>query len=131
VIRGFLKRLMQQHTIGGKWLGGFKNVASGATMYITFINLVLLAVTAYATTVAPWMQGRGLNIPFVVFLGVILGIILVVFAFEYKVSVPSNFIFWNDQWWRHSNPIRRKMEMLEARLKKIEAILERIENKGG
>ena len=113
-------------------------MASGATMYVTFINLLLLAVTAYGTTVAPWMQGKGLNIPFVIFFAFILLIVLVVLGFEYKVAVPSNFIFWNDQWWRHDNPIRRKMNNMEkrlnekidksdARLVKIEEALKRIE----
>lgn len=96
-------------------------------MYITILNLVLLTVTAYGTTIAPWLQGKGLHLPFVLFLGVIFLGVVFVFAFEYKVSMPSIFSFWNDQWWKFDNPIRVKMEKLDKRLKKIEKALERIE----
>ena len=131
MIKKIVNLILKQNSVGGKWLGGFKQVASGATMYVTFINLALLAVTAYGTTVAPWMQGKGLNIPFAVFFGIIFLVILIVLGFEYKVAVPSNFIFWNDQWWRHDNPIRNKMNNLEKRLNtkidKSDKRLERIE----
>lgn len=126
MIRRFRELIFRQHNIGN-WWGAFKNVAAGATMYITIINLLLLTVTAYGTTIAPWMQGKGLNIPFVAFLGIMFLGVMLVFAFEYKVSMPSLFSFWNDQWWKHDNPIRRRMDKMDKRLKKIEDVEKRLE----
>ena len=122
MFRKILSIATRQYNIGN-WWGGFKNVASSATIYITALNLILLAVTAYGTTIAPWMWRKGISMPFVVFLGIILLGILLVFAFEYKLSIPSIYSFWNEQWWRHDNPMRRKIEDMDKRMKKMEKIL--------
>ena len=138
IMRKLIALLFRQYGIGN-WWGAFKNVAAGSSMYVTIINLVLIAVTAYGTTIAPWLQGQGLNIPFITFFGVLFMIVLIIFAFEYKLSIPSQFSFWNDQWWRHNNPIKRKMDKMDKklkaigkmdkRLKGIEEALKRIEGK--
>jgi len=127
-IKGLKEFLFRQYDIGN-WWGAFKNVAAGSSMYVTIINLVLLAVTAYGTTIAPWLQGKGLNVTFAAFFGILLVIVLVIFAFEYKASIPSQFSFWNDQWWRHNNPIKKKMDKMDKRLVAIEKELKRIEGK--
>ena len=125
MFKKILSAIFRQHNIGN-WWGAFKNVAAGASMYVTFINLCLLIPTAYATWFAPWMFEKGVNLPFIIFLGVILLAIAIVFAFEYKVSIPSAYSFWNEQWWKHSNPIRNKMADMDKRLEKIEKALESI-----
>jgi len=116
IVRRIISLLLHQHNVGA-WWGGFKNVAGGAGIYITIINLMLITVTAYATTIAPWTQSKGLNISFIAFLGVILVVILLILAFEYKVSIPSTFQFTNIQWWQHKNPMRKEMVSLRKQLK--------------
>ena len=115
VIKRIVERVMHQYHVGAGW-GAFKNVAGGTTMYVTFINLCLLIPTAYATWFGPLMLSKGVTLPFVVFLGVIVLGIAVMFAFEYKVSIPSMFHFANAQWWEHENPMRKEVDIMEAQL---------------
>jgi hypothetical protein len=100
------------------WLGGVKHSMGQIGIYVSFINLILLMITSYNTG---WIQKYAIGLNFMQFAGIIAGIILVALIFEFKVDMPNYFSFWNQQNWRHDNPMRISMEELHneiATLKK-------------
>ena len=118
--------LLRQHDIG-RWWGGFRTVASNTSMYITLFNMALLVPMAYVTWVAPWFLEREIVFPFGIFIGVIFFGGMSILLIEYKLLTPSGFSFWNDQWWRHNNPIKKKMNKMDRRLKAIEEAIRRLD----
>jgi len=116
--RKLASNIFRQHNVG-VWWGGFKNVATSVMAYVTFLNLIFVAPVAYAMVVDPWLTEQGVTLPFSVFMGLLfLGIVLI-FVLEFKVSIPSTYYFWNEQWWRHKNPMRKEMGNLKKQVKEI------------
>lgn len=111
-------KLLKQKKIGS-WWGGVKQSTAQLTMYVTFINLLLIAVTAWNTTLSEWLAEFGIEIPFIVFALGILFILMAALLFEYKVSIPSFFSFWSAQFWEHDNPMRKKIEEIDKKLDEL------------
>lgn len=122
------KGIFRQHNVG-TWWGAFKNVASNVMAYVTFLNLIFVAPVAYTMVVDPWLTKRGFSLPFAAFMGILFLGIALIFVLEFKVSIPSIYHFWNEQWWQHKNPMRKEMKALNKRMKAMERILKRIEEK--
>lgn len=121
--------ILRQYSIGN-WWGAFRNISTNVMSYVIFLNFILVAPIGYSMAVAPWLEARGVPMPLIVFMGIIMLGILLIFVLEYKLSIPSQYSFWNDQWWRHNNPIKDKMDKMDKRLKAMEKTLERIEKRG-
>lgn len=131
--------IFKQYGIG-QWWGAAKSTFANAAMYMSVFNTAMIVPMAYVTWIAPWLQPQGIAIPFWVFGGVILVGAVAVMVLEYKVSTPSGFSFWNEQFWKHDNPIRAELTNIEertkerfrvqdAKLQRIEEILLRIEGR--
>jgi hypothetical protein len=134
-MKNLIDQILKQYDLG-PWWGALKSTIGSASLYLTIFNTAMIAPMAYVTWASPWLLQMGIAMPFWMFGVVILIGIFVVLLFEYKLSTPSNFIFWNAQFWKHDNPIKAKMEEHDKRfdeqgkrLKKIEDILNRIESK--
>jgi len=129
MFKKLLSLIFRQYDIG-QWWGGFRHTVSNATMYITMFNTALLVPMAYVTWFQPWTEDIGIQIPFTLFLLIIFigGVLLLLF--EYKVFTPSTFNFWTDQWWKHNNPMKRKIDKFEKdtnkRLNEIERKLDEV-----
>lgn len=118
------KSIFRQYDIG-VWWGGVKNVAGSVVAYVTFLNLIFVAPLAFKMVVYPWLSERGIELPFFVFMGVLFLGIAVIFMVEFKITLPSFYRFWNEQWWEHNNPMRRKMDAMDKRMdKRLKAIEE-------
>ena len=115
----FVASILRQHNIG-IWWGGFKNVAANVMAYVTFLNLIFVAPVAYTMVVDPWLEERGLSLPFFSFMGILFLGLALIFVLEFKVSIPSIYHFWNEQWWQHKNPMRKEMASQKKRLKGME-----------
>lgn len=122
-IIGFIFR---QHNIGN-WWGAFAQSIGQVSIFLTLFNTLLLIPTAYVTWFAPWTQNMGLQIPITLFILVIFLCGVVVLLAAYKILTPSSFSFWNDQFWRHDNLLRQKLNDIETRQKEIKGILEKLE----
>lgn len=126
------RRIFKQHYIGKQW-GTFAQVATQGAIFITIINLVLLTATAYNTTLNPWFELKGLYIPFWVFMGSIIVFLLFAAILIYKFALPSFYSFFNDQFYRHGNLLKRDLELLKEEngkiLKKLEELKEELEKK--
>jgi len=88
-------------------------------VYLSMINFALIAPTAYAVLkpsivgIIPWMS-------FGVFIGILVGIVLVVMFLEYKFMMPSHIAFLNEQKYKHESPIRLDLEEILRRIKEME-----------
>lgn len=114
---------MFKQTNTGKSWGYIAQVASQVSILIAVVNLLLIAVTAYNTTLFPWLKIHGLSLPFWLFLTMLFVFMLISSLFLYKFAVPSFFSAFNDQFYKHDNPMRKDID----ELKRVqEVILEKL-----
>jgi len=113
-MRGFIS----QHKPIPK-IGGGKELVIRTAVYLSVINFALIAPTAYAVLkpsivdIVPWMS-------FGVFMGILVGLVLVIMFLEYKFMMPSHIAFLSGQKYKHENPFREDLEEANERLKRIE-----------
>ncbi len=119
-IRQFLVR---QYNFG-PWLGGLKDLFSRTTLYISIINFILIAITAYEVTLkslilqyVPWMS-------FWVYFLTLVAIVLLVMVLEFKFIVPSHYTFINKQEYEHQSLYAKDLKEIKERLKMIEEKLD-------
>jgi len=112
------KNLLKQHNIGVGW-GRIEQSATRLSFYVTMLNLFLLLATAYATTFFPWMKEHGFVVPFWVFLLVILLLLVLTLLFIYKITLPAFFSSWNEQFYKHNNPMRADIQALQSKVNEL------------
>lgn len=101
------------------FLGMAKLVIGQVTPYIGWVNLALVGVMSFYTTFNPLFLGIGMNVSIWVFIAVIVLIMAILTVFEWVFMFPSFYAANNRQWWEHDNPMRDKMEELEAKIDKL------------
>lgn len=122
-MKQLIKFIFKQYDIG-KWWGAFRNTVSNSTMYITFFNTAMLVPMAYVTWVQPWTaEYLGIQITFGIFCLFIFICGIFLLLFEYKIFTPSTFSFWNNQWWKHNNPIKIRMDKQDEKIKEQNEII--------
>lgn len=114
--------IFRQHNIGA-WVGGFKSILGGVTFYIAIINFVLIAITAYHTTLSPTIIRflPWFNLP--LFLGVMVVLLLALMVIEFKFVMPSLITFANLQVYTHRNLLKRDLEKI---MKKLDALEKKV-----
>jgi len=86
------------------------------SIFITLINLLLLAVTAYNTTLRGWFEYYNVPLNFWMFMLLLTILLLVAAVLAYKFALPSFFSFWNEQFYTHDNQLRKDIESLQKTL---------------
>lgn len=116
-MKRLLLKILKQRDVGSQ-LGGAKELLMRTMFYITAINFLLIAVTAYHTTLRVYFP-----ISFWGFLGILVAIVVIAMVLEYKIILPSSIVFLNTQAYKHKNPlvddvleIKKKLESIEAKL---------------
>ena len=111
-------RLTKQYKVSGK-IGGFKDLLGRTLFYVSIVNFILIAATAYHTTLRdivhtwlPWFN-------FPVFLGVLVAGLLLMMILEYKVVLPSAWAFSNRQQYEHQNLLRKQLDRIEETLEEM------------
>jgi hypothetical protein len=99
--------VLKQYKIG-LWLGGIKHSIGQIGIYISFVNLFLLSITAYNTG---WIQEHLIQLNFIEFIGIVVGVVICAMIIAFKVDMPSYFGFWKQQ---------VGLDEMESRLKEIE-----------
>jgi len=115
---GVREKILAQRRIGKGW-GGVKQVLQQTSFYATMLILGFTAINAYSVVSAWLFDTFGLRLNFWFFAVAIVVALLCLATFEYKVSLPSFFNFWNDQFYRHGNKLRSDMERQTAMLMAI------------
>lgn len=116
---GIWLRLTKQYKVSSK-IGGVKDLLMRTLFYVTAVNFVLIAATAYHTTLRdtllvwiPWLN-------FSTFLGVLVVGLLLMMILEYKIVLPSTWAFSNRQQYEHQNLIRKQLDRIEETLEEMQ-----------
>lgn len=109
------------------WWGKFRFMYNYAQFYVGMIQLLLVAVVAYNTTMRPWIaESLGWNITLWQYC-LALGVILIIgMVLEFSLGVPALVAVSNEQMYKHDSPIKtdfvevkRKQTEIEAKINKI------------
>ncbi len=123
-----MKNIMGQITTV-KWWGRLKYMLQQLTFYTTMMMLAFTAISAYTTGIQPFLSQHGINLSFMTFAIAIVVILIIAVFLEYKLTLPGFHSVWNEQWWRHDNPMRVILERMEKKQLEQDKRLEKIENK--
>lgn len=108
-----MRKLFRQRKMGNAW-GYFMQIVQQEAIPIQSVILVLSLVTT-----ASVLQIRGYEIP-IWALALVIAVVLAIGGVAiFTVGMPSYFSAFNDQFWKHNNPLRRKMEAIEENQRKI------------
>lgn len=118
-------KIFKQKNIGKQW-GMFAQVAAQISIFVGMLNLLLISVTAYNTTLSPWFAAYGIHLQLWMFVVIIAGFLGVMSILLYKFALPSVYSFWNDQFYRHDNLMREDIETLKKDSKQIRETNEEI-----
>lgn len=101
---------LKQRETGNTW-GNFMQVVQQLGLAVQVVNLVLLVITTSSI-----LQTRGYDIP-VWLLGIIA--MLVIFGagiLVFTLGMPSYFSAFNEQFYKHKNPMRKDIEKIMEKL---------------
>jgi len=110
--------LFSQNKVG-LWLGGIKHSIGQIGIYVGFLNLFLLSITTYNTG---WVQ-QWVNVSFLGFLAIVVGLVGVALLAAYKLDMPSYFGFWKKQ--VGLDEMEKRLERVEGQNKRILELLEK------
>jgi membrane glycosyltransferase len=125
-MKRLIKLILKQYDIGS-WFGAFKSTWSNAAVYLSLFNTAMIVPMAYVTWLSPWLLGLGISLPFSMMLIVIFVGVIVLLLLQYKLFTPSDFSFWSEQWWKHDNPVKNKLEEHDKRFDEQKERMERME----
>lgn len=113
------------------WWGRFRFMFGHAAFYMSAVSIALLAPTAYNTTIREWVLDYfGWDMPFLVFMVVLVFVIIFGIILEYVVSVPAIIAVSNEQMYKHESPIDRDFKAVKAKQKedgeKIDLIMKHL-----
>lgn len=119
----YIMRILKQHKVG-TFFGMAKIVLGQVSPYVNWLNLALVGVMSFYTTINPLFASWGIQLPFWVFLVALIVFVVIVLAGEYSLMLPSYFSAANVQTWNAENPQKVLLEQMDRRLEKIEKMLE-------
>lgn len=117
------KLLTKQESGTSKWWGRLKLLGSQIGVYATVLTLMFAATGTYSTSIKPFLAEYGINLPFILYIVAIIVILGLLLIFEYKITLPGYFSLYNQQVYRHDNPIVRDLRELKKELKEIKKML--------
>jgi len=118
-------KLFGQHNIGKQW-GMFAQTMGQLAIFVSAINFLLIAITAYNTTLSVWFVNWGIHIQLWMFLCVVIVLLLVIFVLLYKFALPSYYSVFNEQFYQHDNLLRKDIDVLKKDNKAIMRILKKL-----
>lgn len=120
------KDLLTQRNI--PWIGMLKDLAVMTMFYVSIINFLLIAITAYFTTLRPFILIHAPWFKAWIFIGLLVLLALVLMFLEYKFVYASYFTFRNKQEYEHENLLRKKIEDLEKKLDSLSSLEEQLKS---
>jgi len=101
----------------GKHWGSIKLGVGQVGIYFTALNLVMISVTLWTTG---WIQKNIIPLQFWQFIVILAGVIFGLMLLAWRIDMPSYFAAWNDQFYRHKNPLKDDIKDIIERLKRLE-----------
>jgi type I restriction-modification system DNA methylase subunit len=104
----------------GPLIGGIKDIAQYTAFYVTIINFILIAVTAYNTTLRDWILKELPWFSFPIFIVTLVVLVGIAMILEFKFVYPSIWAFRNKQEYTHTSLLRKDLKEVLDRLEKLE-----------
>lgn len=109
----------------GPWWGRFLQSISQLSLVVGLLNLFLLLMTMTTSEgFRYFMTAHGLNIPMEWIFVAVAVLLVIALLLAYKYSMASSFEVWNEQWWNHRNPLKDRIERIEANQKLLLKMLD-------
>ena len=110
--------LLKQHNTGQLW-GRFALAGSQIAIFVSGYTFLMVSVNAYEP-VSRWFAEMGINVAFWLFMLVVIIPILVAYLLAWKFLVKSFYTSWTEQFWQQDNPLTKKLDEINERLKRLE-----------
>lgn len=99
------------------WWGRIRFLWGYASFYIGAVQLAMVAVVTYNTTIRDWaLQYLGIHIQFWQFVVALLVTAVIGFTAEYCLSLPGMIAVSNEQMYAHDSPIKTDFEEVKKEL---------------
>lgn len=109
---------IQQHYTGHN-IGGFLDTYQRTAGIMNIVQYVSMIIILYTTSAQPWFATHFPWITFPVYMTVTFATIVAIMVIAYIIIAPSHYAFWNQQIWKHDNPLRTNVERIEENQKRI------------
>lgn len=106
---------LRQHNTG-KWIGGLIDAYSRVSFFVSAVNTLMIIAMFYGMTAGPWLVARIPWLTFPVFMSLAVVGIVVAMVIAYAVLLPSSMSFFNEQFYKHNNPMKRDLDRIKERL---------------
>jgi hypothetical protein len=123
IVRRLVTSFRQRQT--GVLMGTAKIILGNVSPYINWVQLALVGIMSFYTTISPVFFAYGISLPFWVFCLVLVLIVVVMALAEWSLMMPSYYRASNIQAWEAGGPIR---DIQEACYNKINDVDKRLEN---
>jgi len=115
-----LRGIFKQYRL--PWIGGFKEMLAQTVFYISMINFVLIAITAYNTTLRTYLQSWIPSFQLWMFFLALVTLVFLIMIVEYKFIAPSLYSFRSRQMFEHESKIMDILKRIEGRIGKAENV---------
>ena len=109
-----------------RW-GQFRFVYGHAALYVGMLQMLLIILMAYNTTLRPWITDYlGWNITLWQYCLVLGGLLIIGMALEFMFGVPSYLTVVNEQTYKHGNPIKTGIDEINRRQDEMDGKLDKV-----
>ena len=103
----------------GSYIGGILETYQRSGIFVSAVQFLVIIIIFYTTSAQPFIEKYIPWLSFALYMLFIVVGILVLMMMVKLLVIPSSYTFLNQQMWVNNNPMRRKLEVLEANQKKI------------
>jgi len=103
----------------GSYIGGILETYQRSGIFVSAVQFLVIIIIFYTTSAQPFIEKYIPWLSFALYmLFIVVGILILMMLVKLLV-IPSSYTFLNQQMWVNNNPMRSKLEVLEANQKKI------------
>lgn len=124
-LRLVLVKLFRQASVPG--IGALKDVYGATSYYFSIMSLVMMAMTAFHTTIQPFLFDRGIALYLPTFMIIVGVMIVATMLLEYKFVYHSFYAFKNKQAYEHQNLLKEDIARVNSLITEIEDRIARLE----
>jgi hypothetical protein len=112
-----MSKIFKQHNIGKFW-GIVAQVIGQLGFFVWMMILFMNSVEFYNDTVSSWLVKWGIetsSATFWGFMAVVIGLLVVISFLLWQFALPSFFAFWNEQFYKHDNPVKKDLAKMATK----------------
>ncbi len=110
------------------FIGEFRQLFSGASIWISMITFIFAAIAAYNT---PIMESIKVFIPwlsFPIMLVFVIVAVLILMLLEHKYVQPSVLAYWNQMQYQHNNPLKEDVARIAKQIEVLSKDVEKLKH---